>query len=52
MHSWLPEVTAFRSLALTTYAAGPIPEPWIILAVTDFSVDSVSTKNKANYFLA
>jgi hypothetical protein len=40
LHILFPEVTAFRSLALAIYAAGPIPDPWMMLAVMYFSVDT------------
>ena len=35
----LSGVTALRSPALTTYDAGPMLDPWMMLAVIDFSVD-------------
>jgi hypothetical protein len=34
------EVTAFKLLAVTTYANGPMAEPWMILGVMVSSVDA------------
>jgi hypothetical protein len=42
LQSRLPQVTAFKSQALTnitTYAAGPMAEPWMMLVTMVFSVD-------------
>ena len=37
--SWLPGSIVRRLPAVTTYAAGPMAEPWIMLAVIFFSVE-------------
>jgi len=39
LHNEFPVTAAIRSPAVTTYAAGPMTDPWIMLAVTSSSVD-------------
>ena len=39
LQSLLPRVRTSRSPAFITYEAGPMPDPWMILAVMDFCVD-------------
>jgi len=39
LQSSLPGVSTSRSLALITYKAGPMTDPWIMLAVMDFRVE-------------